>query len=261
MSDPVSDYFDSREKIAQDKYAEDIQLFNQWKENPNKPNLGKLLKHFEPEINKRVKLFKAPAVDIAAFKADLKKNAIVAFETFDPNRGASLRTHVANRLKRSQRFNAKHQNVAFIPEEKSALITPIQKARDFLYQENGTEPSHSEISTYLNDNPGLVRNKRVSGQVTPQLVKTVYDYQIADIAGSSFESDPYSKTMSSEVETMGLLRGALKPDEQVVYDYLLGKNGKPKIESTGVLATRLGKSPSQISRLRKRIEATFRKYT
>lgn len=261
MSDPVTEYFEERSKQAEMKLAEEMNLFHQWKQNPNKPNLGKLLKHFEPELNKRVSLFRAPAVDVAAFKADLKKNAIVAFETFDPDRGASLRTHLTNRLKRSQRFNAKHQNVAFIPEEKSALITPIQKARDFLYQEEGAEPSHAAIATYLNDNPGLVRNKRVSGQVTPQLVKTVYDYQIADIAGSSFESDPYSKAMSSEVETMGLLRGALKPDEQNVYDYLLGKNGKPKIESTGELAKRLGKSASQISRIRKRIEATFRKYT
>lgn len=260
MSDPVTEYFDERAKTAGIKLAQDIELFNQWKQNPTKPNLGKLLKHFDSEINKRVKLFKAPNVDVAAFKADLKKNAITAFETFDPDRGASLRTHLTNRLKRSQRFNARHQNVAFIPEEKAALITPIQKARDFLYQENGSEPSHHEISSYLNDNPGLVRNKRVSGQVTPQLVKTVYDYQIADIAGSSFESDPYSKAMSSEVETLSLLRGALKPDEQHVYDYMFGKNGKPKIESTGELATRLGKSPSQISRIRKRIEATYNKY-
>lgn len=260
MDNPLDTYLSAKEKNAALKQAEAETLWGQWKENPTKQNLGLLLKHFEPEINTRITLFKAKNVNKAAFRADLTRNAVTAIETFNPDRGASLKTHVTNHLRRSQRFNAMHQNMAYIPEEMSGLITPIQKAHDFLYQENGSAPSHGEIATYLNDNPGLVRSKRMRNAITAQLVKRVDDYQIADINGSSFESDPYSKAISPAVETLGLLHTVLKPDEKDVFEYLYGMNGKPKIESTGALATKMGRNPSQISRIKKRIESQFKKY-
>lgn len=257
-NDPVDEYLEAKTASA-DRNAKDMHVFQQWKSKPTKQNLSTLLRHFEPVLNAKATAWKAPAVPAAAFKADLQKNAITAFETFDPNQGAMLRTHLQNMLKRSHRFNAKFQNMAFIPEEKNALIGPIKQARDFLHQELGTPPSHNEIATYLNQNPDMLP-KRVRGNVTPKLIKTVDDYQIADIPGASFESDPSAKSMSYEQETLDLLRPALKGDEKTVYDYMYGQNGKPKISSTGEIATRMGKSPSQISRIKRRIEATYKKY-
>lgn len=260
MPNAVDDFLEAKKEAAQTKLADEQKLFSAWKEDPNKRTLGALLTHFKPEIDKRVQVFKAPRVDTAAFKAELHRNAIQAFESYDPNRGAALKTHLTNILKRSQRFNAKHQNVAYIPEEMSALITPIQKARDFLFQEAGSAPDHSDISDYLNDNPGLVRNRRLAGNMTPALVKRVDEYQISDISSTGFASDPYSKTPSPHVETLSLLRTVLKPSEVTVFDYMMGHNGNPKITSTGEIARKLGKSDSQISRIKKSIEAQMKKH-
>jgi DNA-directed RNA polymerase specialized sigma subunit len=259
-SDPVDEYFEEKEKSAADRVTEDMRVFGQWKDKPNKRNLSHLLRRFEPEINKRVNMWKAKAVPQAAFKADLKKNAIAAFENYDPNRGAQLRTHVNNMMRRSQRFNARYQNVAFIPEEKSALISPINKAKDHLHDELGQMPTNRQIASWLNRNQELVP-KRVQGRVTSKLVKTVEKYQIKDIPGGKFETDPTANVISFERETLSMLRSALKGDEITVYDYMFGQGGKPKVESTGQIAVRMGKSPSQISRLRKRVEATYKKYT
>jgi len=258
--DPLDEYFEDKEKLADDRDSLDMEAYKTWKADPNKQTTSALLKRFNSMISQRVSMWKAPAVDEAAFKADLKRHALTAFETFDPNRGAQLRTHVGNLIRRSQRFNARYQNVAFIPEEKSALITPIQQAHDYLFQEHGKAPTHAEIADYLSDNPDMLP-KRVRDKMTPQLVQTVQQYQIRDIPGSSFESEPSKKSISFERETIDVLRPALKTDdERDVYDYLFGKNGKPKVESTGDIARRMGKSPSQISRLKKRIEATYKKY-
>lgn len=257
--DPVDEYFEEKEKNAVARDAEDFRIFKVWQSKPTKGNLGTLLKRFEPEVNKRVNMWKARAVPQAAFKSDLKKNAIAAFETYDPNRGAALRTHVNNMLRRSQRFNAKYQNVAFIPEEKSALISPINKARDHLHDELGKPPTAKQMATWLNRNQELLP-KRVQGRMTPKLIKTVEDYQIKDIPGGKFESDPTAKNISFERETLSLLRSALKGDERTVYDYMFGQNGKPQVTSTGQIATRMGKSPSQVSRLKKRVENTYKKY-
>lgn len=258
MSNPVDDYL-AIKKTAAERDSEDLHHFNTWKQNPTKANLNALVSRFEPDINRGAHSWKAPAVPVAAFKADLKKNAINAFETYDPDKGASLRTHVTNMLRRSQRFNAKYQNVAFIPEEKAALITPIKKARELLFDELGKQPTHGQIATYLNNQPELLP-KRTQGKITAGLIKTVDKYQIKDIPGGAFESDPTPRMMSYHSETLELLRPSLKPDEQVVYDFMFGKNGKPKIESTGEIARRIGRSPSQVSRLKKRIEATYKKY-
>jgi DNA-directed RNA polymerase specialized sigma subunit len=259
-SDPIDDYLEDKEKLADARESADMEAFHAWKADPNKQNTSTLLKRFNPMFSQRVSMWKAPAVDEAAFRADLKRHALTAFETFDPSRGAQLRTHVGNLLRRSQRFNSKYQNVAFIPEEQAALITPIQQARDFLFQEKGEQPSHEDIASYLNENEDMLP-KRVRGKMTPQRVLTVQQYQIRDIPGSAFESDPTPKSMSFERETIDVLRPALKTeDEKTVYDYLFGKGGKPHVESTGEIARRMGKSPSQISRLKKRIESTYKKY-
>ena len=260
-SDPLDDYFDDKEKVANARNAADLAAYETWKQDPNQNNTSHLLKRFNSEFGKRVSVWKARGVNEAAFKADLKKNALHAFETYNPEHagGAQLRTHVNNMLRRSQRFNAKYQNLAFIPEEKQALITPVKQAVDFLHQENGVKPTNVEVARYLSQNEHMLP-KRVRGKMDAKLVGTVQDYQIKDIPGSAFESDPTPKAMSFQRETLDLLRPALKGDEQIVFDYMYGKNGKIKTESTGAIATAMGKSPSQISRLKKRIEATYKKY-
>jgi DNA-directed RNA polymerase specialized sigma subunit len=257
--DPVDDFLAEKDKTAAARDAEDMNLLGIWQKKPTKKNLGVLLKRFDPVFNAKVSTWKATAVPAAAFKADLQKNAITAFETYDPNRGAKLRTHVNNMLKRSLRFNSKYQNMAFIPEEKAALISPVQQARDQLHQEFGKKPTNKSVANYLNQNPDMLP-KRVRGRMSSRLVKTVDAYQIADIPGEAFESDPVPRAMSFEQETLDLLRPALKGDERVVYDYMFGAHGKPKVPKTGEIAKRMGKSPSQISRLKRRIEATYKKY-
>ena len=66
--------------------------------------------------------------------------------------------------------------------------------------------------------------------------------------------------MSYEQEVLDMLPAALKGDEKTVYDYMYGQNGKPQVNSTGDIARRMGKSDSQISRLKRRIETTYKKY-
>lgn len=259
-SNPVDQYFADQQKQAADRHAEDVAAWQAWKKSPSKQNTSALLNRFNSDFNQKVKQYKAGPVDEAAFRADLKKNALTAFESYDPSRGTTLKTHVNNLLRRSQRFNARYQNIAFIPEEKAALITPINRAKDILHEEYGEDPTHHQIADYLNENPeGLP--KRVQGKVTPKLISTVQSYQIKDIPGRAFTSEPEKRPVSFEHETFALLRTALKTeDEKTVYDYLSGSSGKPKVESTGEIARRMGKSPSQVSRIRRKIEQLYKQY-
>jgi len=255
---PVDDYL---EKDAAMTHEQDMAAYQQWQARPTKTNTRVLLGRFDSEVNKRVGWWKAENVNEAAFRANLQKNAIKAFQTYDPNRGASLRTHVTNMLRRSQRFNAQYQNVAKIPEDKIALITPINQARDQLMQQYDTEPDDKAIAGFLNQNPTMVPVSRVRGRVTPGLVNAVQRYQIKDISESQFESDPVPQAASFERETVRLMRHVLTGDDKEVYDFLYGTGGKPQVTSTSAIASRLGKSPSAVSRAKSRIKALFLQHT
>jgi DNA-directed RNA polymerase specialized sigma subunit len=259
-NNPVDSYLTEKDKIAAARNTLDMQAFDTWKGKPNKTNTRKLLGRFDSEFSKRVGWWKAEAVNEAAFKANLQKNAIKAFQTFDPNRGAALRTHVNNMLRRSQRFNATYQNVAKIPEDKIALITPIQKAREQLAQTLDKSPTNKQIADFLNKNPKMVPVARVRGKVTSRLIGTVKSYQIRDIGEAGFESDPVPQVSPFERDTARLVRHVLSPRDKDVYDYLHGTGGKTLVTSTGAIAKRLGISPSSVSRAKARITATYERH-
>lgn len=250
---PVDEALSAKEKLAAERKAEDLRLWDAWKQTPDQQTIEPLLQRFEPMIGQHVRKFKAPNVRESALRANLQEHAIKAFESYDPNK-AALSTHVMGRLRKGLRFTRQHQNLARIPEAKAELIGPLQKATDSLTDSLGRAPTHFEISTHMNQNQDL--NKAVS----PMLVKQIQQAQVKDINASSFESDPVPKASTREREVLGLLRPALKPDEQAVFDHLYGMNGKARTTSTGAIAKKLGKSPSQISRLKGRIESQYKKY-
>ena len=243
---PVDDALDhviEKRAARDDKH---IELWHQWKAAPSPQTMQPLLTAFNPTINSLTKQWKAPKVNESAFKAELTSHAIKAFESYDPNRGASLLTHVTNRAQKAKRFNTRTQNMAYIPEEKARYIGQIDTARDQLTEELGRDPTHAEIGGMI----GL----------TPKRVKEIQGLRRGDIRGSAFQSDPVGHTGSRDREIIALLRPELSGDEQVVYDYLYGQNGKPKVESTGDIATRIGRSASHVSRVKNRIAAAYAKY-
>lgn len=255
---PVDEAIESqqttKEKVAAKRRADEHAAWEQWQQDPTHGNLHQLMKKFEPVFKRKVQQWKAPNVPEAAFKANLKVHAMDAFQSFDPNRGAQLKTHLEHRLKKAQRFNVQHQNYAYIPEEKAGRIGDINRAQDELSEQLGRQPNPMEIANWLN--PQLSKRQ----QLTPKKVEAIQQAQFGDVIGSSFESDPTPRTVAREREVLGLLRPTLTQDQQAVFDHIYGQGGKKKITSTSELAKALGKSPSQISRLRTGILKKFEHY-
>jgi DNA-directed RNA polymerase specialized sigma subunit len=251
--DPIDDALDAKTKVAAERKAEDFRLWQEWKTDPTPERLDPLLKRFDPMIGQHVRLYKAPNVRESALKANLQEQAIKAFESYDPNR-AALSTHVMGRLKKGLRFTRQHQNLARIPEAKAEKIGPIQSTMDELTEQFGRVPNHEEVASYLNDQGRFA--KPITGAQVQQIQKSM----VKDINASSFESDPVPRFAAREQEVIGLLRPNLSADEQSVFDHLYGVGGKPRVTSTGELAKKLGKSPSQISRIKGKIDSQFKRY-
>lgn len=249
---PVDDYLDEvgfktagMEKRSE-RDQQHLEWWQTWKADPTPQNIKPLMKAFQPTFNAKVREWKATNTQEPALRGDLQTQAIKAFESYDPNRGASLSTHVNNYLKKTIRFNTRTQNLAYIPEEKAQYIGAIDSAKDKLYEELGRQPTHSEIATEVG--------------IRPKLVKEIQGMRYADVRGSAFQSDPLGHTGSRDQEVIALLRHELNEKEKPVYDFIYGQNGKPKIESTGEIARRLGMSPSQVSRIKNSIGAKYKQY-
>lgn len=262
MMSPIDQYLSSKEKSAAVREEEDVNAFKTWQDNPNKDNLSNLYKRFNSEFDKRVNLWSGGAkkVNPAVIKVDLKKNALKAFNNYDPSKGTTLRTHVTNMLRRSQRTVGLYQNMAYIPEEKRFLISPINTARDTLFDEKGSDPTHQEIADYLNKNPQMIAG-RIQGKITPKLIQNVAKYQIKDIPDAGFEDDPTKNIGSGDIQVAKMLPMALEPREKDFYEYYMGLNGKPKINKISDIGRRLGLSPTQASRMHRKIINKFKKYT
>jgi DNA-directed RNA polymerase specialized sigma subunit len=253
---PIDAAMSAQEKLAEQRRQEDVNLWQSWQQSPNQKTLQPLMRRFEPVFRAKVNQYKAPNVNQSAFRANLKLHALNAFETYDPSK-AALRTHVENHLRKSMRFNAQNQNMAYLPEGQTAYIGPIDRARDELTDETGFEPSHTQIAKFVNERPDLLGGKKRLNATT---VARIQGGRRKDIIGSTIEGDPAPYAASRNEQVLGLLRPTLKPQEQKVFDHLYGMNGKPRIDRTGALAKQLGMSSSQVARLKTRIASQYKKY-
>jgi DNA-directed RNA polymerase specialized sigma subunit len=253
---PLDTVLNAKEKLAADRKADDHALWSVWKDNPSQENTHNLLRRFEPVFRNKVQQYKAPNVNTSAFRADLKLHALNAFETYDPSK-AGLRTHVENHLRKSMRYNAQQQNMAYLPEGQSERIGSLDRAKEDFMEEQGRDPSHAELATFINERPDLLRNK---SPLTATQVARIQTGRRKDIVGSTFESDPAPVALSRNEQVLGLLRPSLGEQEQRVFDHIYGTNGTPVVSSTSALAKKLNMSPSQVSRLKTNIATTYKRY-
>lgn len=85
-----------------------------------------------------------------AIELEAKKLAIQALESYDPNFGTQINTHVINYLKKLQRFVITYQNVAHIPEPRAIAIGKYQTIYENIESEKGREPTIHELSDAMN---------------------------------------------------------------------------------------------------------------
>lgn len=248
MVNPVDDFLAARKEKAEKRKGKEVAMWEAWKHAPSheKPRkLEPLLKAYEPTFNTKVREWKPPAIPESAFRAVLTEHFVKALNIYDPTK-AALSTHIEQRLQKAKRHVIKHQNIGYIPEGQVQYIGKINKAVDHLTEEFGRPPTHDEIADHLG--------------MTPKKVNTIMQNLRRDVPNSKWESDPTVHEIGREQEVLNLLQYNLSPEEKNVFEYLYGQNGKPVIGSTNALAAKLGKSPSQISRLRTAILNKYKTY-
>jgi DNA-directed RNA polymerase specialized sigma subunit len=248
---PAEDFLAEKSKTAAKRAEDDLQLWHAWNNSGRTPEaLEPLAKRYDSLFNRKTTEWKAPNVAPTAFRAELTKHFINAAQSFDPERGVAFNTHVQNRLKKAQRYNARYQNIGYIPEDQARYIGPLQRAQNELTDNLGRAPSHAELATHM----GLPERKVTS------LIGVIRK----DVPSSHYESDPSAFTTTRESDVVRLMQRRpeeyLTPQEVGVFNHVYGANGARKMTDTTGIAKQLGLSQPKVSRLKTSIANKIKRH-
>jgi len=227
----------------------EMQMWQQWKDGgQKKKDLRPLMKSFRPLIAHQSNQWATRQRDIppAAIRAEFTNQFISALDTYDPNRGAALNTHIRHQLKKSARFVTTYQNPGRIPENRVYKIRSLQDAELHLDEKLGRTPTQHEVADHLKWSPRTV---------------DVLQREIRKARPTSqFETDPSTFVPSRQKEVLRLLPYELSSDEKAVFEHIYGVGGKKKM-GPGQIARELKMSAPKVSRLKRSIADKYGKYS
>jgi len=246
---PLDLFEDAQVKEAVDKNQKQLQQWQYWKDNGHQPeHLEPLLKAYQPLIKRKTNEFGGglAMVNPTALEADITGHVIKSFYNYDPERGASLSTHVYGRVQKSKRYVGKSQNFAYISEGKSGVIGDLQRAQSHLGEDLGRQPTPQELSDHM----GIPVKRIISVQKS----------LIRDVPGSAIESDAGMPRLGQrQAEVMSLLPQVLSPEEKEVFDLVYHPTNPTT--ATKDIAKKLGKNDYEVSRTKSSIIAKMHRYT
>lgn len=228
---------------------DDLQLWHQWRESDEDPNhLRPLMSQFRGMIRQSVNRWTSIDMPPAVIQAEHNKQFLRALRTYDPDKG-KLGTWVGNHLKKApQRFLTTYQNPARIVETRTGAKRGIfDNATATLDDQLGREPTSQELSEHLGWSLPEVERAQAEGR------KALY------ASTMPYGLDPTVNMPSRATEIARFIKPELSPEESLVWEYTTGDGGKQQLKP-GEIATKLGMSPSKVSRLRNSIAEKIKKY-
>lgn len=209
--------------------SKDVELWLKWNRSKSAMDLEVLMKHMNPVLNREVSRW-ASIVPRFVLENEAKAQALKAFNSYDPNRGVLLSTHVTNQLQKLSRTAYARQSTVSIPEHKRLTYNRYRKLTAQLEDELGRAPQIHEVADQL----ALPVNKLQS--LISEVEKREY-----------LESEEHAESGThSETELIELALHDLTPTQQTIFKNKTGWNGAP-IKSNAQLMKELSLTQGQLS--------------
>jgi DNA-directed RNA polymerase specialized sigma subunit len=220
---------------------QELELWKRWKISKNQYELSELIKSFQPLINKEVNKYSGN-LDRNLYYAEALKLFMQALESYDPNRGAALATHITSYMNKLYRFNLTYQNVGRIRSERRPLqITAYHNTMTVLEDKFGRPPTTNEVAEEMQ-----LPHKEVA-RIRKDLRKDLSLDETFDSVGLGPKSNPMYDRM------MQIYHFETTPEEKLVLEYLQGIGGKPIVSSNIDIAKRLNMTPNRVSKMRTKL--------
>ena len=206
MGDPIKDFLELQKIAVSARAKKDMELWQKWMDNGKQPeDTEVLLNNFKglirSESNRYISNQGVPPV---AIHSQFQTQAMKAFETYDPNRGAILSTHITNQMRRGKRFVKTYQNMGRIPEPRIDRITDFQSTEMELEEELGRPPTAHET---------VDRMKWPVKQIIAIRNETRDEVPSSRLQGYMLSIRP-----SADAEVLRLIQYELSPDERAVFE-------------------------------------------
>lgn len=203
--------------MVETRKADEHKLYQEWSANQSPKAFQQLYTSMKPLLYK--------AAEKASYGSNIPESAhriwaaqifFDALRTYKPSAGTALQTHVYNAVhQKAKRLNYLYQNLGHIPEPRLAQVGLYQNIYENMKSSLGREPSQAEVADKLGW--GLKDVTKIQKELTKDLAM-----DLGTEEQGVFES-------SIDEEILDYVYYELNSEEQLMYDYVFGKHGKPKM--------------------------------
>lgn len=183
-----------------------------------------------------------------AYKTQARILTLQAAESYNPDAGASISTHVYNNLKRLQRISAQRGNLTHVPEVASTQRAAIMRARKDYEIDHGEEPTVEELATMT----GISRKR----------INDLANYQPVTPDSLTVSPEGDSLVATREQHALDLYDtytyDSLDRIDKKIYEWSTGYGGAPKLQQNE-MAAKLGISPAAVNKRAKNIAIQYNK--
>lgn len=204
--------------------------YTDWQEDASDGNYQNLMKYLEPTISAGIKSY---AQNDQSLNIRARILATQAVNSWDPAKGAALRTHVFNTLKGLQRYRNERSSAVHVPESVRGDAVKVKKyIRDFT-ADKGYEPSDVEVADGLQMSMKRIRKAKHGEAPMNRAVTDSGDLTVTKAR------DPY------DIWTDYVYHD-LSPTNRKVFEWTTGYGGNETIPKKEI-ARRLKISPAAVS--------------
>ena len=126
----------------------DMELWRKWKTTRSQADLQALMDQMKGPITNQTNRWASIAPRFL-LENQAKALALKAFETYDPNRGAALATHVMTMLQKLSRTAYERQSTVSVPEHKRLIYNRINQMRSRLEDDLGHPPTVEHLADHM----------------------------------------------------------------------------------------------------------------
>lgn len=221
---------------------EELNVWKQWKKTKDPSHLSSLLRSMDPFLQSHVNKYVTSPLPRPAIEAQARILAVKGFNTFDPNRGVQLNTHLGHELKHLTRYVLEYQNVGKIPENRGIAISKFKNVKSNLTEELGREPNITELADKLQWS--LNETQRMQKELRQ-------DLNIVQGKEEGFFDTSYN-TSDQDRDLVEFVYYSSSPDEKKVLEYWFGMGGAPKL-SVDDMAIKMNKTSAEIRNISKEL--------
>lgn len=223
----------------------DQELFQKYKETKDPHDLHRLVNQLMPLIHTEVKRASG-TLPTQALTSEGKKWAIHAINTYDPDKGTQLSTHVTNYLQKVRRLNYRYQNAARLSENNQLIFHKYNNASQSLQERLSREPTDEEMAAELGwTKKGVIKFKAGIFQ---------------DIVESSKEKSSEYSRFDTGRPLFEHMMDQLSPEEKLIMQHTGDMSSGDLAEKIGVNVNRLNYLKGKMVKKLKGIQEEMARY-